>query len=175
MPGKLSLSLALYSAFASAYPFAALEQLQTRQTSPPQGAGALPLVPPPFDAELQLVSNSGQYEFVAPGSGDVRGPCPGLNAMANHGYLPRNGVATILQFQTATEKVFGMSPDLGAFLAVYGAVVDGTLTSWSIRGTPHIGIGGSHGNYETDSSPLRADLNQYGSNDELVMSQFYSL
>lgn len=95
--------------------------------------------------------------------------------MANHGYLPHNGVATIAQFQSATEKVFGMSPDLGAFLAVYGAVVDGTLTSWSIRGTPHIGIGGSHGNYETDSSPLRADLNQYGSNDKLVMSQFYNL
>ncbi|KAJ6545739.1 Chloroperoxidase [Mycena capillaripes] len=31
------------------------------------------------------------HEFRAPGSGDVRGPCPGLNTLANHGYLPRNG------------------------------------------------------------------------------------
>lgn len=28
-------------------------------------------------------------------AGDVRGPCPGLNTLANHGYLPRNGVATV--------------------------------------------------------------------------------
>lgn len=95
--------------------------------------------------------------------------------MANHNYLPHNGVATITQFVQATEKVFGMSPDLGLFLATYGAVVDGTLTSWSIAGTPHVGIGGSHGNYETDSSPLKSDLNQYGANWKLVMSQFNSL
>ncbi|KAJ7862045.1 Peroxidase, family 2-domain-containing protein [Mycena olivaceomarginata] len=31
------------------------------------------------------------HEFRAPGPGDVRGPCPGLNTLANHGYLPRNG------------------------------------------------------------------------------------
>ncbi|KAF2173836.1 hypothetical protein M409DRAFT_62077 [Zasmidium cellare ATCC 36951] len=149
--------------------------LQARQTAPPQGAGALPAVPPPFDANLQRVSNSGANRFIAPGRNDARGPCPGLNALANHAYLPRNGVATIPQFQYATNKVFGMAPDLAAFLAVYGAVVDGTLTQWSIAGTPHIGIGGSHGNYEADSSPLRADLRQYGSNTRLIMSQFQNL
>jgi len=62
--------------------------------------------------------------------------------------------------------------DLATFLAVYGAVVDGTLTSWSIEGAPHTGIAGSHNNYETDSSPLKSDLNQYGSNERLIMSQF---
>jgi hypothetical protein len=35
-------------------------------------------------------------------SGDQRGPCPGLNAMANHGYLPHNGVATVQQFIDGT-------------------------------------------------------------------------
>lgn len=30
-------------------------------------------------------------------------------------------------------------------------------------------------NYETDSSPLRADLNQYGRNGELILSQFRNL
>ncbi|ORY67524.1 Chloroperoxidase [Pseudomassariella vexata] len=29
--------------------------------------------------------------FQLPGTGDVRSPCPGLNALANHGLLPRNG------------------------------------------------------------------------------------
>ena len=65
-----------------------------------------------------------------------------------------------------------MGADLALFLATYGAVVDGSLISWSINGKPHTGIGGSHGNYETDSSPLKADLYQYGSLEKLVLSQF---
>lgn len=28
---------------------------------------------------------------MAPGPGDVRSPCPGLNSLANHGFIPRNG------------------------------------------------------------------------------------
>jgi hypothetical protein len=31
------------------------------------------------------------YTFEAPGPNDSRGPCPGLNLLANYGYLPRNG------------------------------------------------------------------------------------
>ncbi|WPH01539.1 Hypothetical protein R9X50_00438500 [Acrodontium crateriforme] len=148
---------------------------QRRDVAPPQGAGAMPLVPPPFDAASQYVSTSGQYAFVAPGPTDARGPCPGLNALANHGYLPHNGVATIEQFVTATSQGFGMGADLATVLAVYGAVVDGSLTFWSIGGSPHVGISGSHGNYETDGSPLKGDLFQYGSNVNLQMSQFEEL
>ena len=48
-----------------------------------------------FDPSTQHVSTTGEYVWVAPGSGDQRGPCPGLNALANHGYLPHNGVADI--------------------------------------------------------------------------------
>lgn len=61
---------------------------------------------PGFDPATQYVSNQGQYAFVAPNlaGGDQRGPCPGLNAMANHGYLPHNGVATIQQFIDSTYK-----------------------------------------------------------------------
>jgi hypothetical protein len=95
--------------------------------------------------------------------------------MANHGYLPHNGVATIDQFITGTFDVFGMGTDLATFLAVYGALLDGTLTGWSIGGAAHTGIGGSHGNYETDNGPVYSDLNQYGSNQKLVMSQFTDL
>lgn len=67
-----------------------------------------------------------------------------------------------------------MALDLGAFLAVYGAVMDGNLLSWSIGGpTPKValplnnvlgltgtprGISGSHNKYETDTSPTRGDL-----------------
>jgi hypothetical protein len=33
---------------------------------------------------------------------------PGLNAMANHGYLPHNGVGTIEDFIMGTQEAFGM-------------------------------------------------------------------
>ncbi|RMY15180.1 hypothetical protein D0868_01033 [Hortaea werneckii] len=151
-------------------------EIHARQgAAPPQGAGALPAVPPPFDAKAQYVSNQGKYKFVPPGPGDARGECPGLNALANHNYLPHNGYATIQQFIDATNTGFGMAKDLGGFLALYGALVDGNLLGWSINGGPHIGIGGSHNNYEADSSPLKSDLNQYGSNQKLIKDQFYSL
>nr|POE51617.1 aromatic peroxygenase [Quercus suber] len=141
----------------------------------PQGEGALPSTPPPFDAAAQLIDVTGAHAFVAPTASDARGVCPGLNALANHGYLPHNGIATIAQFVQATTTVFGMGEDLATFLAVYGAIVDGDGTGWSIGGKPHTGIGGSHGNYETDSSPFKSDLYQYGSSGKLVISQFQNV
>lgn len=48
-----------------------------------------------FDPTAQKVSTTGANAFVPPGTGDQRGPCPGLNALANHNYLPHNGVADI--------------------------------------------------------------------------------
>lgn len=59
-------------------------------------------IPPGFNAQQQYVSNTGAHKYVPPGSGDQRGPCPGLNAMANHNYIPHNGVATITQFVQGT-------------------------------------------------------------------------
>lgn len=73
-------------------------------------------------------------------------------------------------------------------LARYGAWMNGDGAKWSIGGTPRAGISGmcqitdltcctdrrtgSHNNYESDSSAMFSDLNQYGSNQDLVMSQF---
>ncbi|THV51458.1 hypothetical protein BGAL_0110g00170 [Botrytis galanthina] len=129
-----------------------------------------------FDAASQYVSTTGKYAFVPPNfrAGDVRGPCPGLNAAANHGYIPHSGVGTIGDFIDGTNRAYGMSLDLGTFLAVFGAVFDGNLLSWSIGGpTPKVslplgnllgltgtpqGISGSHNKYESDTSPTRPDL-----------------
>lgn len=143
---------------------------------------------PGFSASQQYVSNTGDHGFIPPGSGDLRGPCPGLNAMANHGYIPHNGVATISQFIQGTYDVFGMGLDLGAFLAAYGAVFDGDLTSWSIGGPPSSsllssigllgtpqGISGSHNKYESDVSPTRPDLYEYGNDYKVIISQFEDL
>ena len=37
----------------------------------------------------QRIDVSGEHTWKAPGFNDLRGPCPGLNALANHGYFPR--------------------------------------------------------------------------------------
>jgi hypothetical protein len=52
-----------------------------------------------FNAQEQFVDvrPGTTHEYRAPGSGDKRGPCPGLNAAANHGFLPRNGITSIQQ------------------------------------------------------------------------------
>lgn len=47
------------------------------------------------------------YTFQAPGPSDSRGPCPGLNLLANYGYLPRNGYVNLGQVIAATSQVTG--------------------------------------------------------------------
>ncbi|KAI5241383.1 Cloroperoxidase [Aureobasidium subglaciale] len=143
---------------------------------------------PIFNAAEQYVNVSAGsgHEYVAPGPNDLRGPCPGLNAFANHGFLPHSGYATIQQFIDTTEEVVGMGTDLAAFLAVLGAAVDGDGLSWSIGGTPGPGIGGplsrlgnglsgSHNKYESDASPTRPDLYEAGNDYKTVAKQFEQL
>ncbi|KAL8808640.1 MAG: hypothetical protein Q9200_004169 [Gallowayella weberi] len=93
-----------------------------------------------FDPEAQHVSTSGAYAWKAPNlaAGDKRGPCPGLNALANHGYLPHNGIAPIADIIQAVSLVYGLALDLGGFLAAYGTVFDGDALSL----TPGYSIGG---------------------------------
>ena len=62
-------------------------------------------------SEDQLVDVTGQYAWVAPGPNDIRGPCPGLNALANHGYFPHSGVVSLNTGSNATNAVYGRYPD----------------------------------------------------------------
>ena len=57
--------------------------------------------------ENQLIDVTGEYAWVAPGPNDIRGPCPGLNALANHGYFPHSGVVPLSVGASATETVYG--------------------------------------------------------------------
>ncbi|KAH7868642.1 Chloroperoxidase [Lentinula edodes] len=168
--------------------------LEARTTNDTSLADAYAIAHPPtdkrttvnFDPTLQYVSTTGQHAFIPPGPGDFRGPCPGLNAMANHGYIPRNGIATIDQFVDGTYTVFGMGRDLALILATYGTVFDGDMSSLSfsigegdnsILGSlfPQNGLTGSHNNYEADVSPMKGDLFQYKNNYDVQMSQFRQL
>ncbi|TYZ62086.1 hypothetical protein PybrP1_006406 [[Pythium] brassicae (nom. inval.)] len=47
-----------------------------------------------------------------------RSPCPGLNSLANHGYLPRNGQnITLAGLTNALVSVYNLGPELAAALA----------------------------------------------------------
>ncbi|KAI1311430.1 hypothetical protein F5Y03DRAFT_410558 [Xylaria venustula] len=158
------------------FPKISEDRLASRAPDCPYAKRQAAGVSPPFDAKIQYVSNTGNRAFVPPRDSDLRGPCPGLNAMANHGYIPHNGVGTIEEFISGTMEAFGMGLDLATLLSVYAAIFDGDLTSFSIGGpTPSLlglgsllgepqGLSGSHNKFEGDASPVHGDLYQYGNN-----------
>ncbi|MCJ1467988.1 hypothetical protein MMC07_006614 [Pseudocyphellaria aurata] len=124
--------------------------------------------------ENQLVDVTGSHKWVAPGPKDIRGPCPGLNSLANHGYIPHSGIVPLTVAATATNEVFGLAIGFGTLLSVYATLVDGNIIddTWSIGGKPPQnllslvvgtgdGLSGSHNKYESDASPGRGDYYLY--------------
>ncbi|KAF2212834.1 hypothetical protein CERZMDRAFT_111854 [Cercospora zeae-maydis SCOH1-5] len=167
---------------AAAYPWAmeASQQLQKRQEVEPPAREPLflsgrsntsPLGAPVFNAEDQFVdvSEGSGHEFQAPGPGDIRGQCPGLNAVANHRFFPSNGIVDIATTVTGLAEAYGMSPDLSLFLAVLSVGISGdpVAGTWSIGGEyrPTVplltgrasGIASTHNQYESDASIVRGD------------------
>jgi len=90
-----------------------------------------------FDPEQQLVSTSGDHAYIAPGPGDIRGPCAGLNAAANHGYLQRDGVVDAESVNTGLWEAFGLDKTATIFLETATSFFNGDPISgrWSIG--PH--------------------------------------
>ncbi|KAK7923484.1 Cloroperoxidase [Apiospora marii] len=147
-----------------------------------------------FDPLTEPIDVSGKHAFQAPDleGGDQRGPCPGLNAMANHGYLRRDGVAGFLDVVEAGNKVFGMGIELITVLSVMGTVGVGNPLSLNpgfsiggksrkssnilgnllgLLGTPR-GLDGSHNWIEGDASGTRDDLYVTGDASTMNMTLF---
>ncbi|KAF1941110.1 Cloroperoxidase [Clathrospora elynae] len=100
------------------------------------------------------------YKFQAPGPNDSRGPCPGLNLLANYGYLPRNGYVTYGQVLAATARGFNMGADLAVVLATFALLGSEDFNSLSFYlGFDKGGIGGlnPHSIVEADVCPNRED------------------
>jgi hypothetical protein len=76
------------------------------------------------------------YPYQDPKPSDQRGACPGLNTLANHGYIPRSGIVTVAQTIKASADVFNMGADLTAFLAGGSLIFAGDIPSmvYSIGG-----------------------------------------
>ncbi|KAE8257887.1 hypothetical protein A4X13_0g2051 [Tilletia indica] len=143
-----------------------------------------------FDPEAQYVSVEGDHEWKAPGPGDTRGPCPGLNVLANHGYFNRDGTVGLTQAIEAVSQVYGISPDLGGVLSAYAVVFTGNILDgvWSVGGpfqskellgsVVNLVAGepeglNSHNVYEGDASVSRADFYANNGDDYTSQPEFF--
>lgn len=85
-----------------------------------------------------VVGNSAAYR---------RSPCPAMNTLANHGYIPRNGMdITPDMLKTAVMEVFNIASDLA------DSLVSGLPDSTSLD------ILGTHNMIEHDASMVHADV-----------------
>lgn len=83
-----------------------------------------------------LLSLSAAQNFTTwslPGPGDVRSPCPGLNSLANHGFLPHNGRGiTIPMLITALNDGMNVGADFATVIGGAGLLsVPGNLLATS--------------------------------------------
>ncbi|KAI0460596.1 Chloroperoxidase [Xylaria acuta] len=150
-----------------------------------------------FDPLTVPIDVSGKHAFKAPDfrNGDLRGPCPGLNALANHGYIPHDGIVGLTDVLEPANTVYGMGIDLITLLATVvtayvgnpvslhpGFSIGGVSSKSSnilgnvlgLLGKPR-GLIGSHNIIEADSSPTRNDLYATGNSHTMNMTLFENL
>ncbi|KAH8118963.1 Chloroperoxidase [Phellopilus nigrolimitatus] len=78
--------------------------------------------------------SSDKHQYIAPKEYDARSPCPALNTMANHGYLPRDGrklSGTVLTH--ALMECYNLSWPLAAFLSWGGVYLLGQVGLFSLH------------------------------------------
>ncbi|KIJ44698.1 hypothetical protein M422DRAFT_167933 [Sphaerobolus stellatus SS14] len=162
------------------------------------GIAPIPNPPEPLRAGqngLKLV-NDAAHPFKTQGTDEIRGPCPALNTLANHGYLPRSGVARPDQIVTAVMEGLNLGNDFAKFLTYQAFLMNGNpLTNLMSIGmkTPLTGqdppkpaqVGGlsQHGTFEGDTSMSRVDaffgdpaaFNQTRFNDLLAYATKYGV
>ncbi|KAF9443871.1 Cloroperoxidase [Macrolepiota fuliginosa MF-IS2] len=155
-----------------------LPRLEFKQPTPPPG--------PPKDTGVKLI-NDAAHPWKAPGPSDIRGPCPGLNTLANHGYLPRNGVASPAQIITAVQEGFNMENSFARFVTYSAHLIDGNLVTDLLSigqatnetgpapPAPALAAGlDTHALFEGDASMTRADA-YWGDNHSFNQTLFNEL
>lgn len=125
-------------------------------------------VPTPQDSGLKAIpGNDPDHQYKAPGPTDIRGNCPTLNTLANHGYLSRDGVTSFAEAANAIQEAYSMSFDVAVFLSALGLLAGGDPITgkYTIGGKddrvpdtlgPSYGID-RHGTFELDASISRSD------------------
>lgn len=100
-------------------------------------------------------TNLDGHPWKAPRPGDRRSPCPGLNALANHGYLPRDGFnISAEQYFKAVDEGVNFSRDIIADLITSGL----SASTTGNNNTFNLDDINKHNLIEHDSSLSRNDI-----------------
>lgn len=103
------------------------------------------------------------HPWIKPGPGDVRSPCPGLNTLANHGILPRNGKGlTVPMLNSALLSGYNVGMDFSTVIGSAGLLSSPTAplaTSFDLDNLDKHNFPIEH-----DASLSRLDLQQTGDN-----------
>ncbi|KAJ7917256.1 Chloroperoxidase [Mycena leptocephala] len=135
--------------------------------------GVLMVVPPrQTDTGTKRIPDPA-HPFIAPGPNDMRGPCPGMNTLANHGYISRNGITSFEEIIIAAGEAFNIDRDMGVGMAALNLLARGNafVNKISIGGISPLvpplpgqidgpetrGIA-AHGRGEGDASMTRSDV-----------------
>ncbi|EMD60093.1 hypothetical protein GGP41_009491 [Bipolaris sorokiniana] len=65
------------------------------------------------------------HAYTPPGPNDIRGPCPGLNALANHNFISHDGITNFQELVDAQQNVFNVGYDLSVVHTVLGMQAGG--------------------------------------------------
>lgn len=132
-----------------------------------------------------IPGNNPDYQYIAPTDTDIRGTCPTLNTLANHGYISRNGVTTFAEAANAIQTAYSMSFDLAVVLSALGLLAGGDIPTGkysiggqtdlvpSTLGSPVLGID-RHGLFEIDASISRGDR-YFGDNHSFNITRWNKL
>ncbi|KAF9045459.1 Chloroperoxidase [Panaeolus papilionaceus] len=94
-------------------------------------------------------------EYIPPKDGDSRCSCPALNAMANHGILPRDGKnITFKELNASVRATYNFAPSFCYFVPNFAAK---TLNKKYSNGTFDLADLDLHNGIEHDASLLRED------------------
>jgi len=83
--------------------------------------------PAPLNDTSTKLVNDDEHPWQPLKHGDIRGPCPGLNTLASHGWIDRSGITTPSKIVKAVQEAFNGGNDLAIFFAYAGMLVDGNL------------------------------------------------
>jgi hypothetical protein len=115
-------------------------------------------------AVAAIFSTTHGLNFIAwhpPRRGDVRGPCPALNSLANHGFIRRNGKdITVNALVRALAMALNVSEDLAEKVATGALRTSSSATSRTFN----LDDLGKHNIIEHDGSLSRKDLSVDGDN-----------
>ncbi|KAL4780073.1 Chloroperoxidase [Aspergillus varians] len=97
------------------------------------------------------------HKWQKPGPEDGRSPCPGLNVMANHGWLPRSGQnIDLATLRTAVAGAYNYAPT--TFDSAFKMAIDFKLSTTGNSSTFHLDDLKKHDAVEFDGSLSRNDI-----------------